>query len=148
MLKCVTDFRRLVRPFFLDAITGGPSPRKKYYDAASLIVTQLTFSFATTPFLVLTFADSIRAWSRVYFYGAAWTVIGLLFFASPGKAVLKAELEKRQGKASAKLVRSASTDSLTGKDPILGISKDPERDVTEAMAEIRAEVEARQKKTS
>lgn len=148
MLKCVTDFRRLVRPFFLDAITGGPSPRKKYYDAASLIVTQLTFSFATTPFLVLTFADSIRAWSRVYFYGAVWTVIGLLFFASPGKAVLKAELEKRQGKASAKLVRSASTDSLTGKDPILGISKDPERDVTEAMAEIRAEVEARQKKTS
>lgn len=75
-------------------------------------------------------------------------MIGLLFFASPGKAVLKAELEKRQGKASAKLVRSASTDSLTGKDPILGISKDPERDVTEAMAEIRAEVEARQKKTS
>ncbi|EFZ03510.2 MBOAT family protein [Metarhizium robertsii ARSEF 23] len=141
------NFRRLVRPFFLDAITGGPSPRKKYYDAASFIVTQLTFSFATTPFLVLTFADSIRAWSRVYFYGAAWTVIGLLFFASPGKTVLKAELEKRQGKASAKLVRSASTDSLTGKDPILGISKDPERDVTEAMAEIRAEVEARQKKT-
>ncbi|EFY91937.1 Lysophospholipid acyltransferase, variant 3 [Metarhizium acridum] len=141
------NFRRLVRPFFLDAITGGPSPKKKYYDAASFIVTQLTFSFATTPFLVLTFADSIRAWSRVYFYGAAWTVIGLVFFASPGGAVLKAELEKRQGKASVKLVRSASTDSLTGKDPILGISKDPERDVTEAMAEIRAEVEARQKKT-
>lgn len=111
-------------------------------------MTQLTFSFATTPFLVLTFTDSIRAWSRVYFYGAAWTVLGLVFFASPGKAALKTKLEKRQGKASAKLVRSISSESLTGKEPILGISKDLELDVTEAMAEIRAEVEARQKKAA
>lgn len=72
--------------------------------------------------------------------------MGLVFFASPGKAALRKELEKRQGRANAKLTRSISSESLTGKDPILGISKDPERDVTEAMAEIRAEVEARQKK--
>ncbi|KHN97685.1 Membrane bound O-acyl transferase, MBOAT [Metarhizium album ARSEF 1941] len=142
------NFRRLVRPFFLDAITGGPSPKKKYYDAASFIVTQLTFSFATTPFIVLNFADSYRAWSRVYFYGAVWTITCLIFFASPGKTVLKERLEKRQGRASAKLSRSLSNDSLTGKEPILGISKDPERDVTEAVAEFRAEVEARQKKAS
>jgi lysophospholipid acyltransferase len=115
---------------------------------ASFFVTQLTFSFATTPFLVLNFMDSIRAWSRVYFYGAAGTMLGLMFFASPGKATLRKELEKRQGRASAKMVRSISSDSLTGRDPILGISKDLESDVTEAMAEIRAEVEARQKKSA
>ncbi|UNI16250.1 Lysophospholipid acyltransferase [Purpureocillium takamizusanense] len=140
------NFRRLVRPFFLDPVTGDPGPNKKYYDAVSFVVTQLTFSFATTPFLVLSFGGSMLAWSRVYFYGFAWTIISLVFFASSGKAKLRGLLEKRQGKASTKLVRSISTESLTGKDPILGISKDPERDVNEAVEEIRAEVEARQRK--
>jgi len=135
-----------VRPFFLDPVTGGPGPHKKYYDAASFVATQLTFSFATTPFLVLSFRGSMLAWSRVYFYGFVWTIVSLVFFASPGKAKLRALLEKRQGKVSARLVRSISTDSLTGKDPILGISKDLERDVNEAVEEIRAEVEARQRK--
>ncbi|KAG6095667.1 hypothetical protein E4U31_005760 [Claviceps sp. LM219 group G6] len=143
------NLRRLVRPFFLDSVTGKPSPSKKYYDMASLIFTQLTFSFATTPFLVLTFSDAVRAWSRVDFYGAVWTIACLVFFASPGKTTLKAELEKRQGRVSEKLVRSASTDSLTGNQPMLGISKDLGRDVTEAMEELTAaEVETRQKKKS
>jgi lysophospholipid acyltransferase len=35
---------------------------------------------------------------------------------------------------------------LNGKEPILGISKDPEGDVHEAMEEIRAEMEMRQRK--
>jgi len=95
---------------------------------------------------VLSFRGSMLAWSRVYFYGFVWTIVSLVFFASPGKAKLRALLEKRQGKVSARLVRSISTDSLTGKDPILGISKDLERDVNEAVEEIRAEVEARQRK--
>lgn len=51
-------------------------------------------------------------------------------------------MEKRQGKASAELVRSVSTDSLTGRDPILGISKDPQRDISEAVDEFRTEVAA------
>ncbi|KAJ6782904.1 hypothetical protein PWT90_04893 [Aphanocladium album] len=142
------NFRRHVRPFFLDANTGAPSKNKKYYDFASFFVTQVTFGFATMPFLVLSFKGSLLAWSRVYFYALVWTVASLAFFASPGKAVLKKQLEKRQGKAQAKLVRSVSTDSLTGGHPILGISKDPERDITEAMEEIRTEVEALQKKKS
>lgn len=88
----------------------------------------------------------MRAWSRVYFYGFAWTAASLALFASPAKAKLKSQLEKRQGKASAKLVRSISSDSLTGREPILGISTDPEGDVNEAVQEIRAELEARQTK--
>ncbi len=141
------DFRRHVRPFFLDANTGQPTPKKKYYDIVTYLVTQITFCFATAPFLVLSFRGSLLAWSRVYFYALVWTVASLAFFASPGKAVLKKQLEKRQGKAHAKLVRSLSTDSLTGKEPILGISKDLERDITEVMEELRGELEPRQKKT-
>ncbi|KAM0372620.1 hypothetical protein ACHAPY_009644 [Fusarium culmorum] len=139
-------FRRHVRPFFLDPISGNASPKKKYYDIASYFVTQLTFTFATAPFLVLTFQGSLLAWSRVYFYAVVWTVASLVFFyAPPSKAFLKTQLEKRQGRANAKLKHSISTDSLTGKDPILGISKDPEEDVHEAVVEFRAEMEMRRR---
>ncbi|KAF5619417.1 mboat family [Fusarium tjaetaba] len=139
-------YRRHVRPFFLEPITGNPSPKKKYYDFVSYLATQLTFTFATAPFLVLTLQGSLLAWSRVYFYAVIWTLLSLVFFSSPGKAALKEQLEKRQGRASAKLVRSISTDSLTGKEPILGISKDIEGDFNEAVEEIKAEMEMRQRK--
>lgn len=87
------------------------------------------------------------AWAHVYFYGFAWTFISLIFFASSGKAKLKEQLGKRQGRASARLVRTISTESLTGQEPILGISKDLEHDVNEAVEEFKAEVESRQKKS-
>lgn len=135
------DFRRHVRPFFLDPISGKPSPKKIYYDIATYIGTQLTFSFAVSPFLILGFSDSIRVWYRVYFYALFWTVGALIFFSSPGKVMLKKQLEKRQGRASARLVRTVSSESLTGGQPILGISKDPQGDMEEAIREIRAEVE-------
>lgn len=131
----------------MDPINNNPSPKKKYYDFASYLVTQLTFTFATAPFLVLSFKGSITAWSRLWFYAVIWTFASLAFFASPGKVALKKRLEKRQGRASARLVRSISTDSLTGREPILGISKDPEGDINEAVEEIRAEMEMRQRKT-
>lgn len=102
----------------------------------------------TAPFLVLSFSGSILAWSRVYFYAVVWTVGALAFFSSPGKKILVKQLESRQGKASVKLERSVSTDSLTGGHPILGISKDPEGDIAEAVLEIKAEVEARHRKIS
>lgn len=142
-----SDCRRHIRPFFLDPITGNASAKKKYYDFASFLVTQLTFTFATSPFLILSFNGSMLVWSRVYFYAAVWTFGSLAFFASPGKVWLRKKFEKRQSRASAKLVRSISTDSLTGKaEPILGISKDPEGDINEIVREIKAEVIARQEK--
>ncbi len=113
---------------------------------ATYLGTQLTFAFAVCPFLILSFTDSLRVWARVYFYALIWTVATLVFFASPGKVALRKQLEKRQGRASAKLVRSISTESLTGGHPILGISTDPERDINEAIEEIRAEVQAQQRK--
>lgn len=136
----MADVRRNVRPFFLDPITGGSLPRKKFYDAITMVITQLTFAFASIPFLLLTFNDSVLAWARVYFYAVIWTAASLLFFLSPGKTMLKKRLEKRQGRANVKLIRTLSTESLTGKEPILGISKDPEQDINEAVLELMAEV--------
>jgi lysophospholipid acyltransferase len=105
------------------------------------IVTQFTFCFATAPFLILSLSESFRVWSHVYFYAVIWTVAALGFFASPAKVTLRKQLEKRNGRASARLVRSISTDSITGREPILGISKDPEGDINEAIEELKAEVE-------
>lgn len=141
-----TDFRRHVRPFFLDPITGGPTPNKKFYDFATYLVTQLTFTFTTLPFLILGFGDSLGAWANVNFYAFAWTLAAMAFFASPGKAVLKRRLESRQGKASARLKRTTSTESLSGMEPILGISKEPDEDIAEAVSEFRAEIAALQKR--
>ncbi|KAL7894126.1 MBOAT, membrane-bound O-acyltransferase family domain-containing protein [Trichoderma sp. SZMC 28014] len=140
------NFRRHVRPFFLDPITGGPTPKKKYYDFATYLVTQLTFTFTTLPFLILGFGDSFRAWANVNFYAFIWTVAAMAFFASPGKVVLKKKLEARSGKASARLKRSISSESLSGKEPILGIAKEPDEDLAEAVSEIRAEIAALQKR--
>jgi lysophospholipid acyltransferase len=105
------------------------------------IVTQFTFCFATAPFLILSLSESFRVWSHVYVSAVIWTVAALGFFASPAKVTLRKQLEKRNGRASARLVRSISTDSITGREPILGISKDPEGDINEAIEELKAEVE-------
>ncbi|PHH74077.1 hypothetical protein CDD80_3320 [Ophiocordyceps camponoti-rufipedis] len=142
------NFRRLVRPFFLDPVTGEATSSKKYYDAMSYIATQTTFAFVATPFLLLSFKDSIHAWSCVYYYGLVWTIACMIFFASPCKGMLRTKLEKGHAQNNPKLLRSLSTESLKGKEPILGISKDLEQDVSEAVEEFKAEVRARQRKMS
>lgn len=122
-------------------MTGNPSSKKRYYDIATYFGTQLTFAFAVSPFLILGFKESLRAWARVYLYAFIWTVATLVFFSSPGKLKLQKLLEKRHGTARARLVRTISSDSISGGQPILGISKDPEGDINEAIEEIKAEVE-------
>ncbi|KAM0570797.1 hypothetical protein ACHAO2_008330 [Verticillium nonalfalfae] len=54
------NFRRYVRPFFLDPDSGLPNRRKKYYDVLSFLTTQVVMSFAVAPFLILSFSGSIR----------------------------------------------------------------------------------------
>lgn len=150
------DFRRYFRPFFLDPKTQTPLPSKKYYDLFSWLVTQLTFSFATTPFLILTLSGSLTAWSRLYFYAVIGTLASMAFFASPAKPALRKALEQRAAGAgvvpveSAKgstarkeLTRTMSTDSIKSREPVLGLSADLERDFDEAMDELKAEVKAR-----
>ena len=149
-LTPLTDMRRSFRPFFLDPVTGADLPSKKLYDVASWLTTQLTFSFAAAPFLVLSFSGSLLAWSRVYFYAAIGTAVLTVFFMSPAKGYLKKEIEKRNAKAGVvhkdgKLSRSASSDSLASREPVMGITSDLEREFEDAIIEIR-EVEGKKKK--
>lgn len=146
-LTFTIDCRRYFRPFFLDPSTQKPTPQKKYYDIASFLVTQLAFSFTTTPFLVLGFADSFKVWARVYFYAVVGTAVGQAFFASfsPAKRILKQKLEKRSAEAGVgQLKRSESTESLpTGgsrdQEVIVGpgLSSDVNRDFGEMVGEAR-----------
>ncbi len=136
--------RRNFRPFFLDPKTGADLPSKRFYDVASWLTTQLTFSFAAAPFLVLSFSGSLMVWSRVYYYAAIGTAVLTAFFASPAKGYLKKEIEKRNAKVGAgskgpdgKLSRSASSDSLASRAPVMGITQDLEREFDDAIAEIR-----------
>ncbi|KAJ9150732.1 MBOAT-domain-containing protein [Pleurostoma richardsiae] len=137
------NFRRTLRPFFLDPITQQPTHYKKYYDCFSYLATQLAFSFAVAPFLVLGFGASLIVWARVYFYAIVGVAASIAFFSSPAKAALRKMLEERNFRAgAAKLKRSISTDSLSGQAPVLGLSADPQRDLDEAMEEFKAEVAA------
>jgi lysophospholipid acyltransferase len=77
-----------------------------------------------------------------------------VFFASPARAALKKEIEKRNAKAGVngkggkdggKLSRTASSDSLSSRAPVMGITQDLEMEFDEAISEIRA-FEASKKK--
>lgn len=147
------NHRRYIRPFFIDPATQQPLSSKIYYDAASLISTQLIFSFAATPFVLLEFKESLQSWISVYFYGIFGVGASLAIFATPVKKNLKKKLEARAARAAGTtpaakrgelgMQRNISTDSL--RDPIMGLSADPERDIDEAMQEIKEEVERRKK---
>ena len=121
-------------------MTGQPTSKKVYYDCLSYLVTQLTFSFATTPFLILNFSGSLEVWRRLYFYPVIGIIASMAFFASPGKIYLQKKLEARQKPVGAKMVRNLSQDGLSGREPVLGVSLDPERDMNEVVEEIKAEI--------
>ncbi|TDZ28746.1 Lysophospholipid acyltransferase [Colletotrichum spinosum] len=140
------NYRRYFRAFFINPNGGFPTPGKVYYDCLSYIVTQAAMSFTVAPFLVLHFTGSTLLWSRVYFYTILGTALSMAFFASPAKQALRKQLEERQGKASHGLTRTLSQDSLSGREPVLGVSADPQREIDEAMEEIKAEVESRQRR--
>jgi lysophospholipid acyltransferase len=86
----------------------------------------------------------------------------MAFFASPAKPALRRALEQRAAKAgvvanpeksssaNAKrqpLVRTTSNDSVSH-GPVMGLSDDLEKDVDEALSEIKAEMEARARRAS
>ncbi|KAI0868649.1 MBOAT family protein [Hypoxylon argillaceum] len=136
-------YRRNVRPFFLDPVTQKPLPNKKYYDFASWLATQTTFSFVVAPFIILDLKQSLQVWSRVNFYGIFTTIATLAFFASPAKVHLRKMLEKKSREAGGHLSRSTSAENL--KEPVLGLSADPGKDINEAILEIQVEVEKAKK---
>jgi len=129
-------FRRHVRPFFLAVDQKSPGPYKKAYDLFTITTTQLAFSYIPVPFLVLSFAGSVKVWSRLYFFVHVVLIVCMAFFNSPGKAWLIAQQKKRIGKAE--LRRNASSDNLgeKGRSGPMGLPDDPSADLEEIRKEM------------
>jgi lysophospholipid acyltransferase len=140
------DFRRYFRPFFLEPMTSQPTSAKIYYDIFSYVVTQLAFSFTTAPFVLLTLPASFLVWTRVYFYAIIGTALSTAFFASPAKVRLIKMLNERSGNVGPKLPRTRSQESLASKEPVLGLPPNPQKDLGKVVKEVKAEMEARQRK--
>jgi lysophospholipid acyltransferase len=138
------DFRRFVRPFFLTPDGQRPTQYKTYYDLASWLTTQLAFSFTTAPFVLLSLPASLQVWSRVYFYAIIGTAAAMAFFASPAKAQLAQRLKARNQEGNPKPKGSDATKEKHTQ--LMGLPKDPGRDVDEAMKKIREEVESRRRR--
>ena len=109
-----------MRPFFLTSDGAKARPAKKYYDYFSVLVTQATFSFVVAPFIYLTIEDSLRVWSRVYFYCIIGVAACYGFLNSPGKAWLKNKLKQRNAMALQKKNEKTDTDF-----PALGMPENP-----------------------
>ncbi|KAJ7590774.1 endoplasmic reticulum protein [Mycena floridula] len=100
--------RANVRPLLLPAAGEEPSIAKKIYDFLGVLVSVLMVNYATVPFMILNFQDSLVAWSRVGFYGHILIGGALVFFYSGGTQFFKG-LQKSRGITSAKLPNGTST---------------------------------------
>ena len=137
------NFRRYIRPFFLSPDGKTPTANKRYYDLVCWFVTQFSFCFATAPFVILGFGDSLKVWAKVYFYCVVGVALSLAFFASPGKKWLSKRLDKRNHPHVRKTISQE-----TQHHPVLGLPNDPGREIDEAVDEIMREVDRRQRRGS
>ncbi|KAI9762312.1 MAG: hypothetical protein M4579_000460 [Chaenotheca gracillima] len=153
------NFRRHVRPFFIDPKTSSPTSYKPVYDVLSYLITQAAFSFAVAPFVLLTFPASSLVWARVYFYAIIGVAVSMGFFASPAKPWLVKQLDARNralagtaGASGADAARAqkekAGTRESMAKETVLGLPSDPGKDFDEVMMEVKREVDMRRRRGS
>lgn len=129
-------------------------PSKRFYDIFSYLCTQAAFTFTVTPFVILSFSDSIKIWARVYFYAIIGVAACFGFMYSPGKKMLTKELAKRKKAAGVggegDALRGTVSNDWVNKERerrvMLGIPDDPQQEVEEIVSEVRAEIEVRKRK--
>jgi lysophospholipid acyltransferase len=73
-----------------------PTALKPLYDAAGTFVSVLLLNYTAAPFMILGAVDSLRAWSRLGWYGHIMLGICLAFFWGGGGRLLKSK-SKRVG---------------------------------------------------
>ena len=103
--------RSNIRPLFLPSTyvvsrTSPPPPQtplKIAYDIAGTMYSPLILNYVAAPFMLLTWKDSMLAWSRLGWYGH-WITFGpLAFFYLGGSKLLKGAQMKRVKKAGVKV---------------------------------------------
>ncbi|KAF2637744.1 MBOAT-domain-containing protein [Massarina eburnea CBS 473.64] len=161
--------RRMVRPLFMTPDGKAPLPSKKYYDIFTFFLTQAAFGFTVIPFVLLTFTDTVKVWSRVYFYTLICVALSFALFSRSFpfrkqlikmqasrltstdniEKVAKEEIEQDNLKKRQAMFRTESSgaDSIR-RAPTLGIADDPEADLDEIVAEVKREIEERRRRGS
>lgn len=165
----------MIRPLFLTPDGKNSLPSKRYYDLATLVITQAAFAFTVAPFILLSFSATMRVWARVYFYTLLGCVASFVLFtrslpfrkqlvarqaarappqpAPSSAAALDSSIEKVAHEEVLKSVRpgvqrTASTDAHGKRAPTLGIAEDPEAEIDEIIAEVKKEFEERRRRGS
>lgn len=163
--------RRLVRPLFLAADGKSSLPSKIYYDVFTFLLTQAAFSFTVAPFILLGFSDTLKVWSRVYFY----TLIGVAgsYGIFSRSLPIRKHLQQRQSARTAptsaaeldvssietiakeeikkdNLSRTNTTSSIASsmKAPTLGIADDPEAELDAIVAQVKRDITERKRRGS
>lgn len=136
MQTVAKNFRRYVRPLFIDIDQKSDGPYKQAYDIFGWVVTQITFSYIVAPFLLLDLSASVRVWSNLYFLIHFGVIVSMAFFSSPGKGMLVQQQKKRIGRAA---MKSASSENLTGMRNAgpMGLPDDMEGDIDEIKTEFK-----------
>ncbi|KAF1957330.1 MBOAT-domain-containing protein [Byssothecium circinans] len=167
--------RRMIRPLFMTPDGKNPLPSKRYYDIFTFFLTQTAFGFTVTPFVLLTFSDTVMVWSRVYFYTLICVGLSFVLFSrsfpfrqqlinmqksrlpptpvstTDGdiEKVAKEEVVKDKLRHRQELFRRESSDaSSMRRAPTLGIADDPEAEIDEIVAEVKKEIEERKRRGS
>ncbi|KAF2715232.1 membrane-bound O-acyltransferase domain-containing protein 5 [Pleomassaria siparia CBS 279.74] len=162
--------RRLIRPLFMTPDGKTPLPSKRYYDIGTIFLTQVAFAFTVAPFILLGFNDTMKIWTRVYFYTLIGTAGCFALFSRnlPVRAYLaklqtnriavyddtgleKVVTEEVEKDRRQKMLRRESSElvNVQGKRaPTLGIADDPEAEIDEIVAEVKREIEERRRRGS
>ncbi|KIJ70373.1 hypothetical protein HYDPIDRAFT_143668 [Hydnomerulius pinastri MD-312] len=92
---CRSGFRPLVLP-----PPGAPTTlTKRVYDFLGTFLSILLLNYVATPFMLLTYKDSMEAWSRLNWYGFWIVGSAFLFFYAGGSKYLQG-LQKKQAKST------------------------------------------------
>ncbi|GAW08253.1 endoplasmic reticulum protein [Lentinula edodes] len=106
----ITSAARLARmnfrPFFLPAEGQPITTAKRLYDFVGALISLLVLNYVASPFMLLTWENSITGWTRLGWYGHVIVMGSLLFFYVGGSGFCRS-LQKKRG-ISSKKVASAS----------------------------------------
>ncbi|KAH0839574.1 MBOAT, membrane-bound O-acyltransferase family-domain-containing protein [Lanmaoa asiatica] len=89
--KCRAGFRPLVMPLPGAQFTW----TKGSYDFLGTLISIFLLNFVAAPFMVLTYADSMKVWSRLGWYGCWIVGSGVVFFNAGGSKYLQSLQKKR-----------------------------------------------------
>lgn len=110
--KCRAGFRPLVLP----PPRAPPTWAKRLYDFLGTSVCILLLNFLAAPFMLLNFADSMEAWSRLGWYGCWIVGSGIIFFNAGGSKYLQG-LQKQTDLVDARERQTPSPDVVAPVEP-------------------------------